>query len=78
VKRRRGDVKVNIFLILVLIALVVTLFNISSQRKKPAGNHPTVQLMRKKLTRRNRRRSLTPRFRKVNPREKPSFNLIPP
>ncbi len=38
-KRRRGDVKVNIFLILVIIALVVTLFNISSQRKK-AGRKP--------------------------------------
>ena len=38
-KRRRGDVKVNIFLILVLIVLVVILFNISSQRKK-TGNKP--------------------------------------
>lgn len=39
-KSRRGDVKVNIFLILVLIALVVILFNISSKRKKADGKPP--------------------------------------
>jgi HD-like signal output (HDOD) protein len=40
VKRYGGEVKMNIFLILILIALVVTLFNISSKRRKSGRKPP--------------------------------------